>query len=332
MSKKLPVLLTIFGLSLALTACSGGSGTPAATPSVDPASATGSCTDAGKTSDAISVTGDFGAEPTVTFDSPLTTKGTERTVSIKGNGDSKTKAGSVVQVSFTAFNGATGEKVDSTGYGADASNVSLTVADSYVPGLVRAVNCSVVGDRVVAVMPPSDGFGDKGWTDLGLGAKDSMVFVIDINGIQATKATGVDQPAEPGLPTVKLAKNGEPTITVPDSDAPADLKISTLKKGDGTVVAAGDTVSVEYTGLVWATGKTFDTSWNVAGPAAFATDKVVPGFGDALVGQAVGSQVLAVIPPAQGYGDAGNTQAGIKGTDTLVFVVDILATAPTPAA
>lgn len=332
MSKKLPVLLTIFGLSLALTACSGGSGTPAGTPSADPASATANCTDAGTTSDAISVTGDFGAEPVVTFDSPLKTTATERTVSIKGDGDSKTKAGSVVQVSFTAFNGATGEKVDSTGYGTDASNVSLSVADSYVPGLVRAVNCSVVGDRVVAVMPPADGFGDKGWTDLGLGAEDSMVFVIDINAIQATQATGVDQPAEPGLPTVKLAKNGEPTITVPDSEAPSDLKISTLKKGDGTVVAAGDTVQVEYTGIVWATGKTFDTSWNVAGPAAFATDKVVTGFGDALVGQAVGSQVLAVIPPAQGYGDAGNTSAGIKGTDTLVFVVDILGTGPTPAA
>ncbi|KFF60183.1 hypothetical protein JF66_06195 [Cryobacterium sp. MLB-32] len=332
MSKKLPILLTIFGLSLALTACSGSSGTPAATTSADPASATANCTDSGKTSDAISVTGDFGAEPTVTFDSPLKTTATERTVAIKGDGDTTTTVGSVVQVSFTAFNGATGEKIDSTGYGADASQVSLSVADSYVPGLVRAVNCSVAGDRVVAVMPPSDGFGDKGWTSLGLGAEDSMVFVIDINGIQATQATGVDQPVEPGLPTVALADNGEPTISIPDTDAPSDLKISTLKKGDGAVVAAGDTVSVEYTGVVWATGKTFDSSWNVAGPAAFATDKVVTGFGDALVGQTVGSQVLAVIPPAQGYGDAGNSQAGISGTDTLVFVVDILGTAPTPAA
>ncbi|KGJ72498.1 hypothetical protein GY21_14925 [Cryobacterium roopkundense] len=331
MSKKIPALLTILGLSVVLTACSGG-GTPASTTSADPASATANCTEAGETSDAISVTGDFGVEPVVTFDSPLQTTATERTVSITGDGESKTKAGSVVQVSFTAFNGATGEQVDSTGYGTDASNVSLTVADSYVPGLVRAVNCSVVGDRVVAVMPPADGFGDQGWTDLGLGADDSMVFVIDINGIQAERATGVDQPAEAGLPTVELAKNGEPTITIPDADAPSDLKISTLKKGDGTVVAAGDTVAVEYTGVVWATGDPFDSSWDVAGPASFATDQVVTGFGDALVGQTVGSQVLAVIPPAQGYGEAGNSQAGISGTDTLVFVVDVLGTGPTPAA
>ena len=33
---------------------------------------------------------------------------------------------------------------------------------------------------------------------------------------------------------------------------------------------------------------------------------------------------MLVIPPKDGYGSAGQSQAGIKGTDTLVFVVDIL--------
>ncbi len=32
------------------------------------------------------------------------------------------------------------------------------------------------------------------------------------------------------------------------------------------------------------------------------------------------------IPPAQGYGSSGASQAGIKGNDTLVFVVDIIDT------
>jgi peptidylprolyl isomerase len=38
----------------------------------------------------------------------------------------------------------------------------------------------------------------------------------------------------------------------------------------------------------------------------------------------VGSRVMLVIPPKDGYGSAGASQAGIKGTDTLVFVVDII--------
>jgi peptidylprolyl isomerase len=35
--------------------------------------------------------------------------------------------------------------------------------------------------------------------------------------------------------------------------------------------------------------------------------------------------MLLSIPPADGYGASGNSQAGISGTDTLVFVVDLLA-------
>ncbi len=33
---------------------------------------------------------------------------------------------------------------------------------------------------------------------------------------------------------------------------------------------------------------------------------------------------MLVVPPTDGYGKTGSSQAGIKGTDTLVFVVDIL--------
>ena len=53
--------------------------------------------------------------------------------------------------------------------------------------------------------------------------------------------------------------------------------------------------------------------------------QVITGWDKALVGQKVGSRVLVVVPPSEGYGKDGNQQAGIKGTDTLVFVVDILA-------
>ena len=34
-----------------------------------------------------------------------------------------------------------------------------------------------------------------------------------------------------------------------------------------------------------------------------------------------------VVPPAEGYGDAGQPSAGIEGDDTLVFVIDVLAVA-----
>jgi len=51
---------------------------------------------------------------------------------------------------------------------------------------------------------------------------------------------------------------------------------------------------------------------------------VIPGWDTGLAGQTVGSRVMLVIPPKDGYGKAGASQAGINGTDTLVYVVDIL--------
>lgn len=41
------------------------------------------------------------------------------------------------------------------------------------------------------------------------------------------------------------------------------------------------------------------------------------------MGKKTGSRVQMAIPPTWGYGEQGNAQAGIKGTDTLVFVVDV---------
>lgn len=54
---------------------------------------------------------------------------------------------------------------------------------------------------------------------------------------------------------------------------------------------------------------------------------MIKGWDQALVGKNVGSRVVLAIPPALGYGEEGNKQAGIKGTDTLYFVVDILGAA-----
>lgn len=327
---KTPAFLAILGVTLALTACSTPSPEPDA--SADAAkSITSECTPDGAGSKSVTVSGDFGAEPTVTFESPLSVTDTERSVVIEGTGTDVANAGAQVSVSYVAYNASTGKTIDTTGYGAEAPTADLAVDESlYIEGLVRAINCSVEGDRVVAVMPPADAFGATGEESFGVGADDSIIFVIDINSvvIVPSQAWGEPQEAEKGLPTVALAKDGAPTITIPKGDAPTELKVSVLKKGDGAVIAAGDTVSLEYTGVIWATGKTFDSSWKTAGATTFPTTGVIEGFSAAMVGQAVGSQVLVIIPPASGYGSEGKPAAGISGTDTLVFVLDLLGTAP----
>jgi FKBP-type peptidyl-prolyl cis-trans isomerase len=124
----------------------------------------------------------------------------------------------------------------------------------------------------------------------------------------------------------------KPTLTFPASQPPKQLIEQTLVAGHGTPVVAGDTVVTNYVGEIWPTKAgsaptVFDSSFARGAPAGFVlgTGAVIPGFDKTLVGKRMGTRMLLSIPPTDGYGSSGNSQAGISGTDTLVFVVDLLA-------
>lgn len=116
----------------------------------------------------------------------------------------------------------------------------------------------------------------------------------------------------------------KPTITF-NGSAPKALVTTVLLKGTGPVVAKGDLLVADYLGQIWG-GKVFDNSYDRRVPAGFpiGIGAVVPGWDKSLVGQTAGSRVLLTLPPSEAYGATGNTNAGIKGTDTIVFVVDII--------
>ncbi|BDR52870.1 peptidyl-prolyl cis-trans isomerase [Bombiscardovia nodaiensis] len=106
------------------------------------------------------------------------------------------------------------------------------------------------------------------------------------------------------------------------------LHVEELVEGDGPLVRKGDTVTVNYHGLVWGSDKPFDSSFDRHQPASFAigVGQVIQGWDRSLPGHNVGSRLLLSIPPEYGYGSRGVPQAGIGGDDTLVFVVDIVST------
>ncbi len=331
--RRIPLTLAAAAV-LALSACSG-SGTPDADPTPSPTAgartAGASCihTPSGDASKSVKVSGDFGKAPEVTVDGPLTVDATERTIVTEGDG-AEIAAGATANIALAAYNGKTGEAIALLAYNADSPLPATMNDGALVPGVVRAVECTTVGSRIVAVVPAADGFAAEQATTLGLGADDPIVIVVDVLSQAATRADGVDQPAPEGFPAVTLADDGAPTITIPDAAPPTETKIANLKVGDGAEVTDGASVTVQYTGINWNTKKVFDSSWDRGQSATFVTSQVIPGFTKALVGQKVGSQVIAIIPPADGYGDKGQG-TDIGGTDTIVFVVDILGTQPAAA-
>ena len=76
----------------------------------------------------------------------------------------------------------------------------------------------------------------------------------------------------------------------------------------------------------WKDGKKFDASGDhgSAFDTPIGSGQVITGWDKGLVGQTVGSRILLVVPPAEGYGTKGSPPL-IGPKDTLVFVIDILA-------
>jgi FKBP-type peptidyl-prolyl cis-trans isomerase len=209
------------------------------------------------------------------------------------------------------------------------SRVPALFAGRLLPGLQAALKDQKVGSRVLAVIPPKDGYGIQGNPQAGVKGTDTLVFVIDLIKAYPANAAATGKAVSAGghgLP--KVASGSPPHITVPGSKPPKTLETTTLIQGSGPAVTKGQYVIVQYSGVNWRTGRIFDSSWSRGAPFGFVIGatppQVIPGWDAGLLGKKVGSRILLSIPPAEGYGKQGSSQAGIKGTDTLVFVVDIL--------
>ncbi|MFJ8491829.1 FKBP-type peptidyl-prolyl cis-trans isomerase [Streptomyces sp. NPDC094038] len=117
----------------------------------------------------------------------------------------------------------------------------------------------------------------------------------------------------------------KPTVAKGSGDPSKNLAVKTVIAGSGKAVAENDFIQANYLGQIWSTAKVFDQSYDRT-PLLMqlAAGSIIDGWRYGLAGKKVGSRVLMAVPPTWGYGTSGNSQAGIKGTDTLVFVVDVL--------
>lgn len=303
----------------ALTALVLAGCTSAPEPSESPASADPSVSDAalceavadsGEASDAVTVEGAAGEPAEVTFEFPLDIPALQSTVIDEGSGE-PVEAGQLVSYALSAFSADTGEKLGDIGYGETPVLPAQISAENPIG---QIIGCAAPGARVVATFPPSESAGGE-------------VYVFDFLGVVPNAAWGEEQPAVDGMPTVELAEDGTPSVTLPDGDIPTEFEKATLKEGDGQVVEPGDAVLVQYHGVSWDTGEVFDQSWG-GQPFTFSTSGgVVQGFADAVLGETVGSQVIAILPPAVAYGEGEINDADLTG-QTLVFVIDILGVQP----
>ncbi len=103
------------------------------------------------------------------------------------------------------------------------------------------------------------------------------------------------------------------------------LQNEIINEGTGTAAAAGDQVTVDYTGWL-EDGTKFDSSLDRGTPFVFTLGegKVIEGWDKGLLGMKVGETRRITIPPQLAYGEQGTPGGPIPPNATLIFEVELL--------
>jgi len=280
-----------------------------------------------ESSDSISgltVTGDFGEEPKIEVDG-MDVSDVETAVAIEGDG-SEMDAESAALYRFVIANGGTGETVASN-YQDNAPQQLVMSQEAEV--ITESVEGESIGSRILLAMPVKELLGEQGAPQVGLGPDDDLVMVIDLieeaeAPLTAPEGEEVEPPA--WAPLV-VEEDGNVTgidFSDVDKEQPANFHAVPLIEGDGPAVKEGDSITVDYFGIVWGGDKPFDESFSRE-PTSFTLAKgsLIDGWVQGLDGVKVGSRVMLVIPADLGYGEQGSPP-DIPGGATLLFVVDVL--------
>ena len=121
---------------------------------------------------------------------------------------------------------------------------------------------------------------------------------------------------DPALQTKPVVKAGTGALT--------KLAVKPIILGTGPAITKGQTITVNYVGVSYKTGKQFDSTWERGQPfqTAIGVGAVIPGWDQGLIGAPVGTRVQLDIPGELAYGDKGE-KGGPAGP--LRNVIDVLA-------
>ncbi len=117
----------------------------------------------------------------------------------------------------------------------------------------------------------------------------------------------------------------KPVIPRQSGAAPTKLIVQDVIVGTGAQAKSGDTVIVQYVGVLFSNGKEFDSSWKAGKPFDFVLGSggVIAGWDQGVEGMRVGGRRRLIIPADLAYGAAGSPPT-IPADAALVFDVDLL--------
>ena len=258
-----------------------------------------------------------GGYPSLEFYPPLFVTGPVARLYEDGDGE-QVKEGDTVTFDYAMFAGDNGELSYST---FDRGTPETITVQS--TGMSQTLAEVMIGSHVGAkiIFATVDSSGAKASDFL---YAQFMTMVVRSTRSPLERATGQVVKPPAWLPTVTLADNGRPSITLPiPAAAPRELISQLLIRGEGPVLEPEQMAIVKFTAWVW-DGTEFDSTWddNASMSWPMTQDLTMPGLQEGLIGQRVGSQVLLIIPPDLAFGDV--AMVGAPPGSTMVYVVDLV--------
>lgn len=257
--------------------------------------------------------------PVVTVETPWYITSTQSEVLRESDNPHVVNENSIVTVDYVGVNGRTGAIFDSSYERGRPASFAL---QQMIPGFQKGLAGAHVGSRVLIGVPSEDGYpsGTGALIDPG----DSLIFVVDINSANFEEATGETVESDDALVPVELGDDG-PSVTIPDEEPPAELRIEPLIRGTGPEVQATDVIQVKFRTWNWASGELIEDAWH---PQQGPLDGLIEGWKQGLEGQPTGSRLLLVVPPELAYPNGNEANPTVEPGQTLVYVIDVLYATP----
>ncbi len=293
--------LLVLALAALLAAC--GAQAPASPEATSaPANAPTSAPTTGAAPAPTSAAGPAGQENSVTTPSGL------QFIELAPGAGELAKPGDLVKVHYRGTL-ADGTEFDSS-YGRGEPIEFVLGQGQVIPGWDEGIAMLRKGGKATLIIPPNLAYGEGGAGGV-IPPNATLTFEVEL----------VDFSAGPPPPPEAPTTLDESAFTT----TPSGLKYAELAPGTGAKAAAGQQVSVHYTG--WLTdGTMFDSSLSRGQPFEFTLGQgqVIKGWDEGVAGMQVGGRRQLVIPPSIAYGDRGAGSV-IPAGATLVFEVELLA-------
>ena len=204
-----------------------------------------------------------------------------------------------------------------------------------IAGLENGLADMGVGGRRQITVPAEQAYGEDGDPDLGIGADETLVFVVDLVAV-TREPTYCNEPR----PLPSGVREGKPGAVDMPVKPWTELSTTDITPGDGATAKRDSLVTVEYVGVGCFSGSQFDSSWDredvgikaalADAPTVDGFTSVIPGWTDGIEGMKVGGTRQINIPSDLAYGAAGSGP-DISANEPLIFVVKLVEITPPPA-